>query len=83
MWLQIMSMTRGSAAEFLLEIIELWTEQCHSAGLEFIIPLTPPLDPTLKEVGIVTPKILMKIAEHVDYINVMTYDYPSMLGTRK
>ena len=39
-----MSATRGSAAEYLLEIIEAWGEEFRRADLTFVLPLPPPLD---------------------------------------
>jgi chitinase domain-containing protein 1 len=76
-WLQIMSMTRGNAAEYLLEVIETWTKQFHKADLIFILPLSPPLSTSFEEIGIASKAIMGKLAEQVDYVNVMTYDYPS------
>ncbi|KAL3103622.1 hypothetical protein niasHT_026816 [Heterodera trifolii] len=76
-WLQIMSMTRGTAAQYLLELIEFWSEHFHRAGLEFILPLTPPLGANLQEIGIVNAQIMQRLLSAVDYVNLMTYDFPS------
>ncbi|KAL3095471.1 hypothetical protein niasHT_026900 [Heterodera trifolii] len=76
-WLQIMSMTRGTAAQYLLELIEFWSEYFHRAGLEFILPLTPPLGANLQEIGIVNAQIMQRLLSAVDYVNLMTYDFPS------
>ncbi|KAH7713093.1 Protein C44C1.2 [Aphelenchoides avenae] len=76
-WLQIMSMTRGQAGEYLLEMVEAWGKQFRRAGLEFFLPMSPPLSPTLEEIGIVSRQILPRLSVAVDYINVMTYDFPS------
>ncbi|KAL3072992.1 hypothetical protein niasHS_017966 [Heterodera schachtii] len=76
-WLQIMSMTRGTAAQYLLELVEFWSEHFHRAGLEFILPLTPPLGANLQEIGIVNAQIMQRLLSAVDYVNLMTYDFPS------
>uniref|UniRef100_A0A183BN29 Chitinase domain-containing protein 1 n=1 Tax=Globodera pallida TaxID=36090 RepID=A0A183BN29_GLOPA len=76
-WLQIMSTTRGAAAEYLLELVEFWSEQFHKAGLQFILPLTPPLGANLQEIGIVNAEVVHRLLSAVDYINLMTYDFPN------
>lgn len=76
-WVQIMSMTRGSAVEYLLEIIESWSKEFHKAGLEFILPMMPALDANYEETGIVNREVMRRLMSSVDYLNVMTYDYNS------
>uniref|UniRef100_A0A915MV18 Chitinase domain-containing protein 1 n=1 Tax=Meloidogyne javanica TaxID=6303 RepID=A0A915MV18_MELJA len=74
-WVQIMSMTRGSAVEYLLEIIESWSKEFHKVGLEFILPMMPALDANYEETGIVNREVMKRLMSSVDYLNVMTYDY--------
>ena len=76
-WLQIMAMTRGSSVQYLLELIESWSEQFHRAGLLFILPLSPPLNAGLQEIGIVNPDVIKRLVSSVDFLNVMTYDFPN------
>uniref|UniRef100_A0A1I8BNW7 Chitinase domain-containing protein 1 n=1 Tax=Meloidogyne hapla TaxID=6305 RepID=A0A1I8BNW7_MELHA len=77
MWVQIMSMTRGSAVDYLLEIVEFWSKEFHKAGLIFILPIMPALDANFEETGIVNREIMGRLMSSVDYLNVMTYDYSS------
>ncbi|KAI1723458.1 glycosyl hydrolases family 18 domain-containing protein [Ditylenchus destructor] len=77
MWLQIMSMTRGTGAEYLIELIQAWSEEFQKNDLVFILPLSPPLNQDLQEIGIVSPALIEKLLRSVDYINLMTYDFPS------
>jgi chitinase domain-containing protein 1 len=77
MWLQLMVRTRGQAKSYLMEIIENWHKLFQKAGLTFILPLTSPLDAKLEEVGIVDRPTLTFLMENVDYLSLMTYDYPS------
>lgn len=76
-WLQIMAMTRGSAAEYLLELVEFWANEFHKAGLIIILPLSPPLDENFQQIGIVNKNIINRLLDAVDFVNVMTYDYPN------
>lgn len=77
MWLQIMSMTRGTGAEYLMELVQAWSEEFKKNDLLFILPLSPPLNQNLQEIGIVSPTLIEKLLRAVDHINLMTYDFPS------
>uniref|UniRef100_A0A914XWJ5 Chitinase domain-containing protein 1 n=1 Tax=Panagrolaimus superbus TaxID=310955 RepID=A0A914XWJ5_9BILA len=77
MWLQLMIRTRGQAKPYLLEIVQSWHKLFQKAQLTFILPLTSPLDAKLDEIGIVDRQTLAELLENVDYLSLMTYDYPS------
>ncbi|KAF7632584.1 hypothetical protein Mgra_00008031 [Meloidogyne graminicola] len=77
LWVQIMTMTKGSASDYLLEIVEFWSKEFHKAGLLFILPIMPALDANFEETGIVNRDIMNRLMSSIDYLNVMTYDYNS------
>uniref|UniRef100_A0AC35F6P4 GH18 domain-containing protein n=1 Tax=Panagrolaimus sp. PS1159 TaxID=55785 RepID=A0AC35F6P4_9BILA len=76
-WLQLMVRTRGQAKPYLLEIVQSWHKLFQKTGLTFILPLTCPLGAKLDEIGIIDQQTLTELMENVDYLSLMTYDYPS------
>ncbi|KAK0393555.1 hypothetical protein QR680_000271 [Steinernema hermaphroditum] len=80
-WIQIMSMTRGQAGQMVTELIEEWTETFHKKNLLVVIPIPPPLRDTNEDTGLFSPVYLERLVRKVDYVNVMTYDFPSTKAT--
>uniref|UniRef100_A0A1I7Y764 Chitinase domain-containing protein 1 n=2 Tax=Steinernema glaseri TaxID=37863 RepID=A0A1I7Y764_9BILA len=80
-WIQIMAMTRGQGAQMVTELIEDWTETFHKKKLLVVIPIPPPLRDSHEDVGLFAPAYLEKLVRKVDYVNVMTYDFPSAQPT--
>ncbi|TKR81018.1 hypothetical protein L596_014966 [Steinernema carpocapsae] len=76
-WLQIMSMTRGHAGRMVSELLEDWADRFHKKDLLIVIPIPPPLRDSHEDVGLFSPSYLEKLVRKVDYVNVMTYDFPS------
>uniref|UniRef100_A0A0M3IRF6 Chitinase domain-containing protein 1 n=1 Tax=Ascaris lumbricoides TaxID=6252 RepID=A0A0M3IRF6_ASCLU len=75
MWLQLITMTRGQLKQEMMELVTSWADYFHAKDLEFILPLNPPLNEAYEYNGIMSPEEFTEVAKHVDYINVMLYDY--------
>uniref|UniRef100_A0A914ZVH4 Chitinase domain-containing protein 1 n=1 Tax=Parascaris univalens TaxID=6257 RepID=A0A914ZVH4_PARUN len=75
MWLQLITVTRGQLKQEMMELVMSWADYFHAKDLEFILPLNPPLNEAYEYNGIMSPEEFAEVAKHVDYINVMLYDY--------
>ncbi|VDK47057.1 unnamed protein product [Anisakis simplex] len=75
MWLQLLSLTGAKMTEVMIELIQSWCEFFHAKDLEFIMPLSPPLNAKYELTGIISTEHFAEMAKHVDFINVMAYDY--------
>ncbi|KHN88236.1 Chitinase domain-containing protein 1 [Toxocara canis] len=75
MWLQLMSLTRGRMNKLLIELVASWSDYFHAKDLEFILPISPPLNEIYEYTSIISAENFAEVAKHVDYINIMLYDY--------
>ncbi|KAK6058251.1 adaptor complexe medium subunit family protein [Cooperia oncophora] len=77
LWASAMIQTRGEASDLLVEMLSSWGESFHSKNLQLIAPVGPPLGPSNQLSGMFTPAHLFALADKIDYIQMMTYDYRS------
>ncbi|VDN50530.1 unnamed protein product [Dracunculus medinensis] len=76
-WLQILSETHGDFQIELVELIVSWADEFHKNSLEIIITLPLPLINKNEFSDVVTPEDFDTLSRHVDFINLMAYDYRS------
>uniref|UniRef100_A0A183VBP2 Chitinase domain-containing protein 1 n=1 Tax=Toxocara canis TaxID=6265 RepID=A0A183VBP2_TOXCA len=67
----------------LIELVASWSDYFHAKDLEFILPISPPLNEIsyndykfrYEYTSIISAENFAEVAKHVDYINIMLYDY--------
>ncbi|VDL70271.1 unnamed protein product [Nippostrongylus brasiliensis] len=74
-WMNAMIQSRGRASELMVEMLRSWSSSFHERNLQLIVPVGPPLTPSNKLSGMFLPAHLYALAEKVDYVQIMTYDY--------
>ncbi|KAJ1355277.1 hypothetical protein KIN20_012614 [Parelaphostrongylus tenuis] len=69
--------TRGEAINLLVEMMNSWGSTFHKRNKQFILAVGPPLSPKNQVTGMITTSHLYALAQNVDYIQMMTYDFPA------
>ncbi|CAJ0933916.1 unnamed protein product, partial [Mesorhabditis belari] len=78
-WMSAMMQSRGGATNYLIETLNNWGEAFHEKGMQIIAPVGPPLNDKNEVTGIFTKEMLESLPL-VDYLQVMTYDFPGGRG---
>ncbi|KJH41479.1 hypothetical protein DICVIV_12543 [Dictyocaulus viviparus] len=78
LWSNVMIHTRGEAVNLLIEMMNSWAATFHKRNKEFIVPVGPPLSSNNDLTGMFTPSHFNALSRHVDYIQIMTYDFPAL-----
>ncbi|VDM52778.1 unnamed protein product [Angiostrongylus costaricensis] len=76
-WSKVMIHTRGEAVNLLVEMMNSWGSTFHKRNMQFILAVGPALNPKNQITKMLTTSHLYALAENVDYIQMMTYDFPS------
>ncbi|CAI4228611.1 unnamed protein product [Auanema sp. JU1783] len=76
-WSAAMLKSQGKIAPLMIEFLSSWGDSFNEKDLETVVVVGAPLFTEYRETGMFTASHLYQLGPRVDYIQMMTYDFPS------